>query len=176
MKLHIGCGNNYLDGWVNLDIDTSLKCDVYEDATQLKSIKDSSCDVIYACHILEHLSRHEYLSVLEVWHKKLKPHGSLRISVPDFGKVVEKYTVTQELNELLGFLVGGQKDEYDLHKMVFDEKKLTTDLMQVGFTKVEKWDWRKVDHGKYDDYSQAYLPHMDKNDGKLMSLNLEARK
>ena len=28
----------------------------------------------------------------------------------------------------------------------------------------------------YDDYSQSYLPHMDKENGMLMSLNLEGRK
>ena len=27
-----------------------------------------------------------------------------------------------------------------------------------------------------DDYSQSYYPHMDKEDGKLMSLNVEAVK
>jgi hypothetical protein len=28
----------------------------------------------------------------------------------------------------------------------------------------------------FDDYSQAYIPHMDKEGGRLISLNLEAEK
>ena len=45
-----------------------------------------------------------------------------------------------------------------------------------GFSDIQEWNWRKVDHGHIDDYSQAYLPHMDKDDGLLMSLNIEAKK
>jgi len=37
-------------------------------------------------------------------------------------------------------------------------------------------DWRDTDHVNYDDFSQAHLPHMDKVNGLLMSLNLEAVK
>ena len=49
-------------------------------------------------------------------------------------------------------------------------------LIKNGFSDIQEWDWRKVDHGHIDDYSQAYLPHMDKENGLLMSLNIEAKK
>jgi len=48
--------------------------------------------------------------------------------------------------------------------------------MDVGFKEVVRYDWRKTEHFYVDDYSQAYLPHMDKTNGKLMSLNVEAIK
>ena len=38
---------------------------------------------------------------------------------------------------------------------------------------MQQWDWREVDHGKYDDHSQAYYPHMDKENGIAVSLNIE---
>ena len=34
----------------------------------------------------------------------------------------------------------------------------------------------RLKHSDIDDYSQAYIPHMDKDNGTLMSLNVEAIK
>ncbi|HAI38830.1 MAG TPA: methyltransferase, partial [Maribacter sp.] len=39
-----------------------------------------------------------------------------------------------------------------------------------------KYDWRQTEHAKFDDHSQAYIPHMDKENGTLISLNIEAVK
>ena len=61
------------------------------------------------------------------------------------------------------------------NKMVFDEKSLTAYLKEAGFSEVYRWDWRSTGHAGMDDYSQAYLPHMDKDSGVLVSLNLEAK-
>ena len=45
-----------------------------------------------------------------------------------------------------------------------------------GFKVVSKYNWRKTIHLNYDDCSQAYFPHMNKNKGILVSLNVEAKK
>ncbi|MEI6415684.1 MAG: hypothetical protein WCP34_15685 [Pseudomonadota bacterium] len=58
--------------------------------------------------------------------------------------------------------------------MIFDEPFLTHELQGLGFRQVRRWDWNTTDHVEVDDYSQAYLPHMDKQHGTLISLNLEA--
>ena len=40
-----------------------------------------------------------------------------------------------------------------------------------------KWyDWEQTEHSKFDDHSQAYIPHMDKENGTLISLNVECIK
>jgi len=77
---------------------------------------------------------------------------------------------------LIGLVSGGQKTKFDYHKMIFDKRLLTNILRKCGFYDIREWDWRKTDHSNVDDYSQAYLPHMDKENGLLMSLNLEAKK
>ena len=41
---------------------------------------------------------------------------------------------------------------------------------------VKRYDWRDTEHAEFDDHSQAYLPHMDKENGTLISLNIEAVK
>jgi hypothetical protein len=53
---------------------------------------------------------------------------------------------------------------------------VTRDLNSVGFVDVRRYDWRDTEHAHVDDYSQAYVPHMDKENGILISLNVECRK
>ena len=106
----------------------------------------------------------------------LKPGGILRLAVPDFKAICEVYSESKSIEEIKGLVCGGQKDEYDHHYNVFDEKSLTSLLIDAGFTTVKFWDWQATDHAHFDDYSQSYLPHMDKVNGKLMSLNLQGIK
>ena len=62
------------------------------------------------------------------------------------------------------------------HKTVFDYKSLEIILIANNFKEIKRYDWRNTIHADFDDYSQAYIPHMDKEGGKLMSLNIEATK
>jgi len=178
MKLHLGCGKKYIDGFKHVDLQDFEHIDYKTSADNLYFAKDNSVELIYASHILEHFGRHEYKKVLKEWYRVLKPNGILRIAVPDFEAVVNYYnTKEKDLSKLLGLLVGGQKmGQFDYHKMVFDELLLTSALREVGFKKIYRYDWRKTEHKDIDDYSQAYLPHMDKENGMLMSLNMEAVK
>lgn len=176
MKLHIGCGKKYLEGWVNLDIISENKVDIIDDASELNKIENNSCDIIYASHILEHFGRHEFSHILKVWYSKLKKGGILRLAVPDFEAVVNHYKDNGDIESLIGLVSGGQKNSYDYHYMIFDRKLLTETLLKCNFKEIRDWDWRDTDHSNVDDYSQAYLPHMDKENGMLMSLNIEAVK
>jgi predicted SAM-dependent methyltransferase len=141
-------------------------------------MRDASVSVIYASHVLEHFGRHEYRAVLAEWFRVLEPAGTLRLAVPDFAACAAVYWggSGDALSEVLGLIMGGQRNSYDYHKMIFDEDHLRSDLLGVGFREVRRWDWRTTEHSGVDDYSQAYLPHLHKEDGRLMSLNLEARK
>jgi hypothetical protein len=53
---------------------------------------------------------------------------------------------------------------------------LKEDLEAAGFVGVRRYDWRKTEHADIDDYSRAYYPHMDFDNGFLLSLNVEADK
>jgi predicted SAM-dependent methyltransferase len=177
MKLHLGCGNKYIPGYVHIDTQYYDHIDYVADISELPFIKDNSVEVIYVSHVLEHMSRHTYIDVLREWYRVLLPYGKLRIAVPDFDKVVYYYMNTNnDINKILGFLVGGQKNTYDYHNMVFNYDLLSHILYDIGFTDVYKYDWKNTEHSYIDDYSQSYLPHMDKDDGLLMSLNIEAVK
>lgn len=99
--------------------------------------------------------------------------------MPDFAAYAAIYYekgLEDGLSGLAGLIVGGQRNNYDYHKMIFDEAFLKRDLLSLGFREVRRWDWRATEHADIDDFSQAYLPHLQKETGKLMSLNLEAVK
>ena len=176
MKLHLGCGKKYLEGFVHVDLLKYDHIDYIAPIHDLYFAKNSSVEMIYASHVLEHVDRNSYEKVLDEWYRVLKPKGILRIAVPDFGACVQHYIASGNLNDILGLLAGGQKDKHDFHKMIFDEKLLTHSLMKAGFIEVKKYDWRETESVNLDDFSQAYLPHMNKESGLLMSLNLEAIK
>lgn len=174
-KLHIGTGKNYLPGWVNVDIFSSVRADVYADMTALPFDR-GTFDLVYASHVLEHAHRHMILATLTHWRDMLCVGGVLRLAVPDFAACVEWYKRTGDLNDIMGLLYGGQNHPKNNHFTTFDEGTLTEALTKVGFREIRQWDWRKTDHAQYDDFASAYLPHMQKDSGAHMSLNLEAVK
>jgi predicted SAM-dependent methyltransferase len=174
-KLHIGCGRNYIPGWTNLDLFSSVKADVYADIAALPFDR-GSFDLVYASHVLEHTHRFAVVATLSHWRSLLNPGGILRLAVPDFAAVVQWYNRTGNLDDVMGLLYGRQDMHLNRHTVAFDENTLRRDLVRAGFETVRRWDWRETEHAAFDDYSQCYLNHMDKENGTLMSLNMEAVK
>ena len=179
IKLHLGSGTRILEGFTNIDV-RQLDDRIHVDnVATLETIEDGSIDLIYACHVLEHFGRHEYREVLACWYRKLAPGGVLRLSVPDIQKAAGLYLSGEyTLDQMYGFMYGGQMHEYDYHKIGFDTSTLTKALTDIGFkTKdIRTWDWPTTEHAGQDDFSQAYLPHMNKDSGIIMSVNIEATK
>lgn len=178
-KIHLGCGPKYIPGWFHIDALEMDHVDHVGAVEELDFIPSNSASLIYACHVLEHFNRHTYKAALTEWHRVLKPGGVLRIAVPDFAAAAELYlsnTLPNGIEGVRGLVCGGQKDAYDFHGMIFDEPSMRNALVDVGYAEIRYWDWRTTEHADMDDYSQAYMPHMDKENGRLVSLNLEAVK
>ena len=112
--------------------------------------------------------------------KCLKPNGILRLAVPNFDKYARLYAVGKiTLDQCVGPLYGKWKmtnTDTIYHKTTYDFKSLKKKLTLNGFSNIKLWDWSEVEHGAIDDYSQSYIPHMDKESGHLMSLNIECNK
>lgn len=176
MKLHLGCGKRYIPNFVHIDIVNFEHIDYLSNIDDLSMFKDDSVDLIYNCHVLEHFHRMKVSNVLKEWYRVLKPGGVLRIAVPDFEAICEAYLETRDMSIAIGPIMGRQDFLYNIHYNIFDFKSLETLLSEVGFKTTTKYDWADTEHADIDDYSQAYYPHMDKENGKLMSLNVEAIK
>ncbi len=178
IKLHLGCGSKYIPGFIHIDVIEGDHID-HQASVCILPYPDDSADLIYASHVLEHFGRFEMRNLLREWCRVLAPGGILRLAVPDFtacAKIYYEEGLKDGLSGLIGLICGGQRNEYDFHKMIFDEPFLTGELFASGFREVRRWDWRLTEHADIDDYSQAYIPHLDKENGTLMSLNLEAVK
>jgi len=174
MKLHLGCGKLRLDDFINIDI-LSKSADLKLNVSNLSIINDSKVEDIYVSHCLEHFKRNEIIDLLLEWNRVLKIDGFLRIAVPDFEKVVKIYLKNKDMSELIGFLSGGQKDNFDIHYVNFDINILTKLLNICGFDNIKRYD--ELDFLKdKDDYSSSYIPHMDIENGELMSLNIICKK
>ena len=178
MKLNIGCGKrNFGDKWIHIDGANFSHIDSND--ILLKLFKNDSVDLIYSSHFIEYFDRNEIISLLKRWKKVLKKNGILRLAVPDFRVCADLYLKGMfPLENFLGPLYGKMKmgDKLIYHKTVFDFKSLKKILESIGMTHISIYDWRKTEHAKFDDHSQAYLPHFDKEEGTLISLNVESKK
>jgi predicted SAM-dependent methyltransferase len=175
-KLHLGCGPKEIPGWFHVDALEFPHVGHRGPVEDLSFIADGSVELIYASHVLEHFGRRTYMQALTEWRRVLVPGGVLRLAVPDFAAAARLYVeggLPRGIEDVRGLVSGGQRDAYDFHGMIFDEADLTRALIEAGFAHVRRWDWRTTEHAGMDDYSQAYLPHMDKENGTLVSLNLE---
>ena len=176
MRLHLGCGKRYLPGWIRVDAQAFPHVQHQNTVDDLNEFDAKSVDEIYACHVLEHVSRHDIQKVLVEWHRVLRPGGIVRIAVPDWDAVVSHYTREKDLNLVMGLVVGGQRNAFDYHNCLFSFDTLAERLGACGFDQVQRYDWQSFLPKDFDDYSRSYLPHMDFEHGQLMSLNVQARK
>lgn len=176
MKLHLGCGKRFIPGFVHIDAVDYPHVDHVATIDNLSFIQTDSVDLIYNCHVLEHFKRRDIDRVLSEWQRVIKPGGTLRVSVPDFSKLCEVYLQEHKLDLVIGALFGRQDYLYNIHYNVFDFTSLSKSLEQAGLVNVRRYDWRQTEHAGIDDFSQAYIPHMDKEHGTLISLNVECDK
>ena len=115
----------------------------------------------------------------------------MRLAVPDFETMVILYLWKKEykLESFLGPLYGKinmetvhmednrfKESKTVYHKTTYDLDSLEELLKSVGMENIHKYSWRETEHSEFDDHSQAFLPHMDKEKGILISLNVECTK
>jgi len=178
IKINLGSGKrNFGSDWIHIDGGDYPHLDS-KDIVNLP-YEDNSIDLIYASHVLEYFNREEAINVLTKWHSKLKVGGVLRLAVPNFEVMSKlyiegKYPIEQFLGPLYGQMLMGEETIY--HKTTYDFKSLENLLKFIKFNNIRMYDWRETEHAEFDDHSQAYLPHMDKDNGVLISLNVEAIK
>lgn len=148
MKLNLGSGNCPLgDGWLNLDGKTgdSLYPLFKYQGDGKSSGFDSGCaEEIRASHCLEHFSHHQTAAILQEWVRVLKPGGWLKIAVPDFDWILntrnrQAWDGKAPDGILESYLFGGQTDEDDFHKALFDTRKLERLLSDCGLINIKPW-------------------------------------
>jgi predicted SAM-dependent methyltransferase len=150
VKLHLGCGPNYLEGWINIDIDPVVKSDLLFDLREEFPFPDSYVDFIYNEHFIEHLTYNEGLLFLQECNRILQPRGILRISTPDleyvtFVYIAGHYDVYQDIGIGLEsetkckFLNRSMRDWG--HQYLYDLPELIDILHKSSFSLVKNVSW-----------------------------------
>jgi predicted SAM-dependent methyltransferase len=141
IKLHLGCGSNSLEGYLNIDIeDWSGICDMITSCTNLSMFSDNSVERIFNHALLEHVPPWDTHKALREWYRVLKPGGTIQIEVPDIERIFEDWLLKGVLgeNEAIDNIFGGNKKPNKAYKAQhhltgFTFKRLTGMMGQVGF-------------------------------------------
>lgn len=91
LKLHLGCGTEHLDGYVNIDNNPHAAADLYMDFLQLQRIfaPESVAEVVMI-HSLSYLNLWQARDLFRQLYQLLEPHGKLVIELPDCTKCARR--------------------------------------------------------------------------------------
>jgi predicted SAM-dependent methyltransferase len=98
--LNLGCGTRFNDAWTNIDRTSGARGVEAFDLDQGIPFPETSFDVVYHSHLLEHFSRKRALPFLRECYRVLRPGGVIRVAVPDLEKIVRAYlAITERADE-----------------------------------------------------------------------------
>jgi predicted SAM-dependent methyltransferase len=96
-RLHIGCGQQAIPGWINIDNQGLPGVDQVLDVR--KGLPFADVAAIYAEHFLEHLALEDGLAFLAECRRVLRPDGVLRLSTPSLDWVLTTHYRWQDASD-----------------------------------------------------------------------------
>jgi Methyltransferase domain len=209
--LHIGCWQDVGAGWENFDASIYVKISKiplignqilatvkapqfspqiqYGDVIKGLNIPPNSCKLIFASHILEHLTLADFDLALTNIYNYLQPEGTLRIIVPDLESYIHKYAAQKNNQNTAAtaayvFMTESFLGEQDSrktflqrfksifsnsrHQWMWDEQSLTSALTKHGFKNI-----KKCGYGQWADPRFELVERKDRHDDAIC---LEATK
>jgi glycosyltransferase involved in cell wall biosynthesis len=142
--LHLGCGEVYLRGYVNVDFPRDQHpgqkrsvADLYADITKL-SYAAGSVDEVRLHHVFEHFDRATAIRLLIDWYGWLREGGRLRIETPDFERCIRalRWKGPEAQQRVLRHLFGSQEAPWAVHYDGWYERKFSLYLTSLGFTEL----------------------------------------
>jgi SAM-dependent methyltransferase len=94
--LEIGPGSNRVPEFETINVVWGYDVDYIGDASKKLPFASCSFDLIYASHVLEHISWYQIPSAIKEWVRILKPGGSIEIWVPN-GLLIAQTFINAEL-------------------------------------------------------------------------------
>ncbi len=145
VRLHLGCGEQRLPGYVNIDYPAeqhnvmAVRPDLTADITAL-TFPPGSVDEIRLHHVFEHFNRVVALGLLVRWHEWLRPGGRLTIETPDFESEARAFlTPGRSFGERMSAirsLEGDQTAAWAYHVGHWWGERFEITLAQLGFAPV----------------------------------------
>ncbi len=144
MKIDVGAG--FPESWYEPEDKEWIRIDPYIDDPQvIKAFadklpyEDSSVDLIFSSHTLEHIGKFKIVDTLKEWHRVLKPGGKLVVRVPDLAWCCNWWLNHQTADWDLDLIFGNQSREGEEHKTGFNREIMIDYLKEAGF-RVEKFE------------------------------------
>ncbi len=173
--IHIGCGDFNDKRYINIDTRPGWHIHSTKKIEDIESVFPKNfADLIYACHILEHVPYANVPQVLKKTYSRLKKGGVLRLAVPNFEVITQMYQMGKSVKDILPPLMGGQGYPDNFHYTAFDKKFLTKLLLDAGFEKVRIWDPKTAPYYDFKDWAGRTISLYGKE--WPISLNVEAIK
>ena len=139
MKLNLGCGNEILPEFINIDSRNISGVDKVSDIRNLSWVKDASCKLVRMSHVIEHFKENEVISILKECFRILENYGIIEIYCPNAEKIAKDYIESKiPCKEFSRLLFGNQEYEENLHRLAIDRKRLDNMVMEVGFEIIGK--------------------------------------
>jgi len=121
IKLHLGCGDYWYEGYINIDIGVYGGTDMIWDIRYILPFQPEVVSNIRAYEVVEHFTRNELDKMLEDWKRLLFKGGRIEISVPDMDGLVEMYS--QDKSKSIEMMYG--YEEHQHHKTGYTIESLT---------------------------------------------------
>ena len=136
-RLHIGCGQQSIPGWINIDNQGLPGVDQVLDVRQ--GLPFGEVAAIYAEHFLEHLAFEDGLAFLAECRRVLRDDGTLRLSTPNLDWVLTTHYRWQNMTE-----EDNREDCIRLnrafhgwgHQFLYNRPTLASALRSAGFANV----------------------------------------
>jgi predicted SAM-dependent methyltransferase len=147
LKLHLGCGEQHFDGYINIDYPPSehnvmqVKADVFASIMDL-TFPQGSVDEIRLHHVFEHFNRVTALALLIRWHQWLRIGGKLWIETPDIigsAKTLLSDVPWHVKTGVVRHLTGDQADAWAYHIDQWFPERFEHTLKKFGFDPVETY-------------------------------------
>lgn len=160
IKLNVGCGTDYKEGWVNIDNNSDnniKKLDLHWDLRNPLPFPEQSIDFIFNEHFMEHLTPEEARYVMPDLMRVLKPGGVMRVAMPDLGVIVNNY-VHVPLDKdptIQEFHMDSIKTRAEWinisfrswgHKWLYDWEELERRFNELGLHNIKRCKLKKSEH------------------------------
>lgn len=153
LRLHLGCGEQHLEGYINIDYPQShhsvmqVRADIFADLNDL-DFPPESVDEIRLHHVFEHFNRVKALALLIKWHGWLKTRGVLYIETPDLFGCAQTILSSQDMKVKMGLvrhLTGDQSEDWAYHVDQWFPERFVHTLSLLGFESIETntWSWQQ---------------------------------
>lgn len=154
-KLHLGCGLNIIDMWLNSDlIGNDLIIPI--DLNKKLPIKNSSFDFVYSEHVLEHFDYIQGRKILCEIYRILKQGSIVRLAIPDLKFIIglyKKNKTSLQKNYIRWAIdtclknVEVYKESFVInnffrawgHQFIYDYDTLKLTLEKIGFKNIKKY-------------------------------------